>query len=115
MDLNPSDHEAPPPPVATDILSTSTAHPPTAPVAAAWAAASDSRIADAIVALFVHVNVIHVDLVERIGLVHERVDLIMEHQAHDIKAIRDTLSTLSHQHMEFIKEVNDFITSIRHR
>ncbi|GFZ05270.1 hypothetical protein Acr_17g0008420 [Actinidia rufa] len=114
LDLDYSDDEAHPPLVATNILYTSTAPPPTAPAAAAAAltTASNSRIVDAIAALFAHVNVIHVDLVERIGLVQERVDLIMERQAHDIKAIRDTLSVLSHQHTEFITEVNDFITII---
>ena len=45
--------------------------------------------------------VIHTDLVERIGQVHERVDLIVEHQEHDIKVMRDTLSALSRQHAEF--------------
>ena len=58
-------------------------------------------------------NVIHTNLIERIGLVHERVDLIVKRQAHDIVAIHDTLLALSCRHMEFITEVNDFITSIR--
>ena len=39
---------------------------------------SNSKIVDAIVALFTHMNAIHTDLAERIGLVHERVDLIVE-------------------------------------
>ena len=57
-------------------------------------------------------NVIHTDLVERIGQVHERVDLIVECQEHDIKAIYDTLSAFSRRHTKFITEVNDFINSI---
>ena len=64
MDLDPSEDEVPPP-AATDILSTSTASPPAAPTSST--AASDSRVADAIVALFAHMNVIHTDFVERIG------------------------------------------------
>ncbi|GFS40496.1 hypothetical protein Acr_00g0068890 [Actinidia rufa] len=70
MDLDPSDDEAPPPPIAIDIPFTSIAPPPTAPVAA-LTIAFDSRIADTIAALFAHINVIHADLVERISLVHE--------------------------------------------
>ena len=60
-------------------------------------------------------NIIHMDLVERIGQVHEQVDLITERQEHDIKAMPDTLSTLSRQHTEFITTVNDFINNIRCR
>ena len=103
VDLDPSDDETPH--ATTNALSTSTAPPP----------ASTSKIADAITALFTHMNVIHIDLVERIGLVHERVDLIVERQAHDIVFICDTLSALSCRHTEFIMEVNDFINNIRRR
>ncbi|GFY82955.1 hypothetical protein Acr_02g0011950 [Actinidia rufa] len=113
VDIDPSDNEVPPP-AATDFPSTSTTPPPTT-FAAASTAASDFRISDAIVALFAYMNVIHTDLVEGIGQVHERVDLIVERQEHDIKAIRDTLSALSHRHTEFITEENDFINSIRRR
>ena len=60
-------------------------------------------------------NVIHTDLVKRIGQVHERVNLIVELQEHDIKAIRDTLFALSHRHTEFINAVNDFINSIQRK
>ncbi|GFS37307.1 hypothetical protein Acr_00g0051290 [Actinidia rufa] len=88
VDLIPSNDEAPSTPlVAIDIPSTSTTPPP-----AALATASDPKIAEAIAALFAHIDVIHKDLVECIGLVHEQVDLIVERQSHDIKAIRDTLS-----------------------
>ncbi|GFZ05233.1 hypothetical protein Acr_17g0008050 [Actinidia rufa] len=122
MDLDLSDDETPlaatdipssstAPPTATDVPSTSTAPP----IAVDLAAASTSKIADAITALFTHMNVIHMDLVEHIGLVHERVDLIVERQAHDIVYIHDTLSVLSRRHTEFITEVNDFINSISHK
>ena len=43
----------------------------TPPTAANPAVDSTSKITDAIAALFTHMNVIHTDLVERIGLVHE--------------------------------------------
>ncbi|GFY85396.1 hypothetical protein Acr_04g0001340 [Actinidia rufa] len=105
-----SDDETPPP-AATDIPSTSTAPPHAAPLTGSV----DSKIVDAIAALFAHINVIHSDLVKRIGLVHERVDRIAERQEHDIKAIRDTLFALSSRHTEFITDVNDFINSIRRR
>ena len=108
MDFDSLEDEVPPP-VTTDIPFTSTAPPPAAPSTGT----TDSRIANAIAALFAHINVIHSDLIERIGLVHEQVDLIVERQAHDIVAIRDTLSVLSRRHTEFIMEVNDFINSIR--
>ena len=52
------------------IPSTSIAPLPVAPTAGSTAT-SDSKIADAITALFVHMNVIHTDLVKRIGQVHE--------------------------------------------
>ena len=113
VDHDPSDNELSPP-TATDVPSTFTTPPPTVPTAGSTAA-FDSKIADAIAALFAHMNVIHIDFIERIGQVHERVDLIVEHQEHDIKAIRDTLSALSRRHTEFITEVNDFINSIQHR
>ncbi|GFS42825.1 hypothetical protein Acr_00g0081890 [Actinidia rufa] len=113
VDLDPSDNELPPP-TATDVPSTFTAPPPTTPTAGSTAA-FDSKIANAIAALFAHMNVIHIDFVECIGQVHERVDLIVEHQEHDIKAIHDTLSALSCRHTEFIIEVNDFINSIRRK
>ena len=105
-DLDPLEDEVPPP---TDIPCTSTALPP----AAASTVASNSKITDAIVVLFTHMNVIHTDLIEHIGLVHERVDLIVERQANDIVAICETVSALSRRHTEFIIEVNDFINSIR--
>ncbi|GFY93378.1 hypothetical protein Acr_08g0017740 [Actinidia rufa] len=60
---------------ATDIPSTSTAPP----VATPSTGIVDSKIVDAIAALFAHINVIHLDWVQRIGLVHERVDRIVEH------------------------------------
>ena len=85
VDLDSSDDEAPP--VALDILSTSFAPPPPPPPPPA----SNSKIVDAIAALFTHTNVIHTDLVEHIGQVHEH---IMERQEHDIVAIHDTLSAL---------------------
>ncbi|GFS33801.1 hypothetical protein Acr_00g0030640 [Actinidia rufa] len=92
---------------ATNIPSTSTVPPSTAP------AASDPKIADAIATLFVHMDVIHKDLIEHIGLVHERVDLIVERREHDIKAVHDTLLVLYECHSGFIIEVNDFINNIR--
>ena len=92
VDLDLSNDETPP--VALDVPSTSFAPPPTADPAAA----SNSKIADAIATLFTHMNVIHTDLVERNRQVHERIDLIMERQAHDIAAICDTLSALSRRH-----------------
>ncbi|GFZ11379.1 hypothetical protein Acr_22g0007770 [Actinidia rufa] len=101
--------EVVPPPAATDIPSTSIAPPSSA------LAAFDPKYADVIVALFTHIDVIHKDLIKRISLVHEHVDLIVERQEHDIKAVRDTLSTLSQHHSEFITKVNDFINSIRRR
>ncbi|GFY87129.1 hypothetical protein Acr_05g0007680 [Actinidia rufa] len=60
MDLDPSDDEISP--ATPDVLSTSS----TPPSAAHLAATSNSNIADAIAALFTHMNVIHTDLVERI-------------------------------------------------
>ncbi|GFY87304.1 hypothetical protein Acr_05g0009430 [Actinidia rufa] len=54
-----------PPSAATDIPSTSTAPSPIAP------AAFDPKITDAIAALFAHIDVIHKDLIESSGLVHE--------------------------------------------
>ena len=102
VELDPLDEEVPPP-ASTDVPSSSTA--------AAATITSDPTIIDAIVALFSHMVVIHKDLVERIGQVYERVDLIVECQEHDIKAIRDTLSALSRRHIEFITEVNDFINN----
>ncbi|GFY87728.1 hypothetical protein Acr_05g0013670 [Actinidia rufa] len=66
-------------------------------------------------ALVAHIDMIHKDLIERIGHVHKRVDRIAERYEHDIKAIRDTLSTLSQWHTQFITDVNTFIQSIRHR
>ena len=99
LEFDPSEDELPPS-TATNIPSTSVVPPLAAPTAASTAA-FDSKIADAIVALFAHMYVIHTDLVERIGQVHERVDLIVEHQEHDIKVMRDTLSALSRQHAEF--------------
>ncbi|GFY88896.1 hypothetical protein Acr_06g0008360 [Actinidia rufa] len=86
---------------ATDLQSSSTT--------TSASTSNDSRITDTIVSLFAHMDVIHKDLVEHIGQVHERVDLIVEHHAHDIKAVHDTLSALSHRHSEFITKVNDFI------
>ena len=77
--------------------------------------AFDPSLATAITALVTHMDVIHKDLVERIGQVHERVDRIVERQEHDIKTIWDTLSTLSQRHSEFITNVNNFIQSIRCR
>ncbi|GFZ12750.1 hypothetical protein Acr_23g0011350 [Actinidia rufa] len=82
---------------------------------AASAHASTSSITATIVALSSQMTAIHTDLVERIGLVNERVNLIVERQAHDIVSIRDTLSALSRRHTEFIIDVNDFIRSIRGR
>ncbi|GFZ15728.1 hypothetical protein Acr_25g0001370 [Actinidia rufa] len=73
VDLNHSDDEVPPPHVATNILSSFIAPSPVSPIVA-----FDSKIADAITALFVHVHVIHLDFVEHIGQVHEHVDLIVE-------------------------------------
>ncbi|GFS36664.1 hypothetical protein Acr_00g0047350 [Actinidia rufa] len=81
--------EVVPPPAATDIPSTSTALPTAAPTA------SDPKIIDVVATLFVHIDVIHKDLIERIGLVHKRVDLIVECQEHDIKAVHDTFLALS--------------------
>ena len=106
-DLDPSDNETLSP-IAPDVPSTSIAPPPFVDPAAA----SNSRIANAIAALSAHMNVIHSDLVERIGHVHERVDLIVERHAHDIVAIYDTLLALSRRYTEFIIEVNNFINSI---
>ncbi|GFS30433.1 hypothetical protein Acr_00g0011900 [Actinidia rufa] len=100
VDLNQSDDETP---------------PTTLPSAADPATTSNSRIADAITALFKHVNLIHSEWVKCIGWVHEHVDLIVEHQAYDIVAIRNTLLALSCRHTEFITKVNDFINSIRRR
>ncbi|GFY81331.1 hypothetical protein Acr_01g0011400 [Actinidia rufa] len=74
VDLDPPKDEVPAP-AATDLPSTSTAPPPTS---SSSSAAIDSRIADAIASLFAHIDVIHKDLVERIGQVHDRVDLIVE-------------------------------------
>ncbi|GFS38363.1 hypothetical protein Acr_00g0057050 [Actinidia rufa] len=108
VDLDLSDDETPP--LDPNVQSSSTAPP-----LVHLSAASNSRIADAIAALFRHVNLIHSNLVERIGQVHERVDLIVECQAHDIVVIRNTLSALSRRHTEFITEVNDFINSIQRR
>ena len=88
VELDPSDKEVSPP-ASTDVPSSSTAPPPAA------TATSDLTITDANATLFTHMDVIHKDLVECIGQVHERVDLIVEHQEHDIKAIRDTLLALS--------------------
>ena len=98
-------------PTAPDVPSTSYA-PPTA---VDPAVASNSNIVDAIAVLFTHMNVIHTDLVERIGQVHKGNELIVECQAHDIVAIRDTLLAPSHRHTKFITEVNDFINSIHGR
>ena len=92
--LDPSDDETPLP--TTAILSTSTASSSVASVA------SDHNIATAIATLFAHMDVIHKDLVERIGQVHERVDLIVERQDYDSKVVRDTLSALSQCHSKFI-------------
>ena len=89
VDLDPP-KDAVPPPATTDLPSNFVAPPPATPIIA-----SDSKIVDAIAAIFAHMNVIHKDLVEHIGQVHERIDLIVERQEHDIKAIRDTLSALS--------------------
>ena len=100
MDVDPSDDETPP--ATLDVPSTSSAPP---------AAASNSNIVDAIVALFTHMNVIHTDLVKCVGQVHEHVDLIVERQVYDIVVTRDTLSALSRRHIEFITEVTDFINS----
>ena len=72
MDLDPFDDETPL--ADTDAPFTSTAPP----AAVDPVAASNSKIVDDIAALFTHMNVIHTDLVERIRLVHERVDLIVE-------------------------------------
>ncbi|GFZ19618.1 hypothetical protein Acr_28g0003230 [Actinidia rufa] len=102
VDLDPFDNEAPF--GATDPPSTSNA-----PHAATDLVASILKIVDAIAALFTHMNVIHTDLVEGIGLVHKRVDLIVGRQAHDIVSI----ATLFRRHTEFITEVNDFINNIR--
>ena len=88
VELDPSDKEVPPP-ASTDVPYSSTAPPPAA------TATSDLTITDANATLFTHMDVIHKDLVECIGQVHERVDLIVECQEHDIKAICDTLSALS--------------------
>ncbi|GFY93379.1 hypothetical protein Acr_08g0017750 [Actinidia rufa] len=96
---------------ATDISFTSTAPL----VATPSTGIVDSKIVDAIAALFAHINVIHSDWVQRIRLVHERVDRIVEHQELDIKAILDTLSALYSRHTKFINDVNDFINSIRRR
>ncbi|GFZ06455.1 hypothetical protein Acr_18g0006250 [Actinidia rufa] len=65
--------------------------------------------------LVAHMDMIHKDLIERIRLVHERVDRIAERQELDIKAVRDTLSALSQRHTEFITDVNEFIQSFRRR
>ncbi|GFY95467.1 hypothetical protein Acr_10g0008520 [Actinidia rufa] len=73
----------------------------------------DPTITAAIAALVVHIDGIHKDLVERIRQVHEGIDLIVKRSAHDIKAVQDTLCTLSQCHSEFITKVNDFIRSIR--
>ena len=109
VDLDLSDDETPL--AAPDVPSTSST-----PLADDdLATVSNSKIADAIAALFTHMNVIHTDLVERIGQVHECVDLIVEHQVHDIVVIRDTLSVLSRRHTKFITGVNDFINSIRRK
>ena len=51
------------PHVALDVPSTSFAPPP----AVDLADASNSKIADTIAALFTHMNVIHMDLIEHIG------------------------------------------------
>ncbi|GFS35833.1 hypothetical protein Acr_00g0042440 [Actinidia rufa] len=59
----------------------------------------------AISSLVAHMDKIHKDLIERIGLVHGRVDRIAERQELDIKAVRDTLSALSQRHTEFITDV----------
>ena len=89
MELDLSNEEAPPL-VSTDVPSSSTVPP-----AATTIDTYDPTITDAIAILFAHMDVIHKDLVERMGQVHERVDLIIEHQERDIKAIYDTLSVLS--------------------
>ena len=109
MEHDPANEEVPPP-TSIDVPSSSTA-----PLATTAIATSKPIIIDAIAALFAHMDVIHKDLVDRIGQFHERVDLIVERQKHDIKAIHDTLSALSRWHTEFITEVNDFINSIRRR
>ncbi|GFY95024.1 hypothetical protein Acr_10g0004090 [Actinidia rufa] len=74
-----------------------------------------SALTTAITSLVAHMDKIHKDLIERIGLVHERVDHIAERQELDIKAVRDTLSALSQRHTEFITDVNEFIQSICRR
>ena len=81
MDLDPLEDEVPHP-AATNMLCTFTAHPPIT----ASTVAFDSKIVDAIAVLFAHMNVIHTDLIERISLVHEQVNLIVECQAYDIVA-----------------------------
>ena len=91
MDLDPSDDETPH--VAPNVLFTSAAPP--------LAAASNSNIADAIATLFTHMNVIHTDLIKRIGQTHKQIDLIVERQMHDNMAIHNTLSALSLRHTEF--------------
>ncbi|GFY95410.1 hypothetical protein Acr_10g0007950 [Actinidia rufa] len=70
MDLDPPEEVA-----ATDISSTSVAPPSTASTVAPstidFVVASNKMIANAIATLFAYVNVIHSNLIHRIGLVHE--------------------------------------------
>ena len=72
VELDPSQDKVPTT-TTTDIPSSSTVPPHVALTAT-------SKIDDAIATLFAHMNVIHTGLVERIGQVHERVNLIVEHQ-----------------------------------
>ncbi|GFS38278.1 hypothetical protein Acr_00g0056630 [Actinidia rufa] len=98
VEIVPSDDETPS--TLRAGLSTLTAIAPAVP---------DPAVTAAITALAAHMDMIHKDLIERIGHVHERVDCIAERQEHDIKAIQDTLSALSQRHTEFITDVNTFI------
>lgn len=77
--------------------------------------ASSSPVLFSIAALSAQLSGIHSDLVERIGMAHERIDLIVECQARDIICVKDTLAMLSRRHNDFISDVNDFIRSIRRR
>ncbi|GFY87840.1 hypothetical protein Acr_05g0014790 [Actinidia rufa] len=102
VEIVPSDDETPPTPRVGPSTSTATTAAPAVPN-------------PAITALVAHVDMIHKDLIERIGHIHKRVDHIAERHEHDIKDIRDTLSALSQRHTEFIIDVNTFIQSIRRR
>ncbi|GFZ21725.1 hypothetical protein Acr_29g0008870 [Actinidia rufa] len=87
VEIVPSDDEITPPHGDSSPLS----DPP-----AASSAVSTSALTAAIASLVAHMDKIHKDLIERIGIVHERVDRIAERQELDIKVVPDTLSALSH-------------------